>query len=136
MTFYSRLSVRTDVLSALAHWISILGRRLARLPRKTATQRLTTLIAALPGSPSAHLDPETISARLIALFPRRAGSNIPSCETLLSVGATTNLRAIYLIFIYVILASFMLGAEWITARRQPPARVDSAHVPAASEVFP
>jgi hypothetical protein len=73
---------------------------------------------------------------LIALFPRRAGSNIPSCETLLSVGATTNLRAIYLIFIYVILASFMLGAEWITARRQPPARVDSAHVPAASEVFP
>ena len=97
--------------------------KLARLPRETATQRLASLIAALPEGPSAHLDPGAIAARLIALLPRRARSNIPSRETLLSVSAVTNLRAIiYLIFIYAILASFMLGAEWIAASRQPPAQ--------------
>ena len=129
-----------SVLSALARldidpWQE--ADKLARLPRETATQRLASLIAALPEGPSAHLDPGAIAARLIALLPRRARSNIPSRETLLSVSAVTNLRAIiYLIFIYVILASFMLGAEWIAASRQPPARVDRAHVTVSSEVFP
>ena len=108
---------------------------LTRLPREAATRRLASLIAALPDGPSAHLDPRTIAARLIALLPRRARSNIPSRETSLGGGAATNLRAIiYLILIYVMSASFMLGAEWIAISRQPPARVDSTPVSASNTV--
>jgi hypothetical protein len=107
---------------------------LARLPRETATQRLASLIAALPDGPSAHLDSGAIAARLIVRLPRRARSNIPSRGTSLSVGAATNRRAI--IHIYAILASFTLGIEWIAASLHPPARVDSAHVPASSTVLP
>ena len=129
-----------SVLSALARldidpWQE--ADKLARLPGETATQRLASLIAALPDGPSAHLDPGTIAARLIALLPRRDRSNIPSRETLLSVGAVTNFRAvIFMIFIYVIVAIFMMGAQWIAASRQPPAQVDSAHAPASSTVSP
>jgi len=108
---------------------------LSRLPEETATQRLAPLIAALSDGPSANLDPGTIAARLIALLPRRARSNIPSRETVVS--AATNPRAVIsAIFINVIFTIFMLAAQWIVASRQPPAQVDSAHVPASSTVFP
>jgi hypothetical protein len=75
-----------SVLSALARldidpWQE--ADKLARLPGETATQRLASLIAALPDWPSMHLDHGTIAARLIALLPRRTRSNIPSRETLL-----------------------------------------------------
>ena len=48
-----------SVLSALARldidpWQE--AANLARLPRETATERLATLIAKLPGEPSAHPD--------------------------------------------------------------------------------
>jgi hypothetical protein len=129
-----------SVLSALARldidpWRE--AAELARLPGETATQRLASLIAALPDGPSAHLDPGTIAARLIAFLPRRTRSNIPSRETLRSVGAVTNLRAVIsMILIYVIVAIFMMGAQWVAASREPPAQVDSAHVPASSKVLP
>src|SRR5471030_962988 len=62
-----------SVLSALARqgvdpWQE--AARLAVLPGKTATQRLASMIAALPETPSAHPDPGMIAARLIALLPR------------------------------------------------------------------
>lgn len=129
-----------SVLSALARldidpWHE--AAELARLPGETATQRLASLIAALPDGPLAHLDPGTISARLVALLPRRDRSNLPSRETLLSVGTATNpLAFIPMIFIYVIVAIFMMGAQWIAASRQPPAQVDNAHTPAFSAVSP
>ena len=47
--------------------------RLARLPVQAATQRLTSLIAALPGR---QIDGGAIAARLIALLPR-AGATAP-----------------------------------------------------------
>ena len=86
-----------SVLSALARldvdpWQE--AAKLARLPGETAIQRLASLIAGLPDGPSMHLDPGTIAARLIALLPRRASSNIPSHETLLGAGAVANSRAI------------------------------------------
>ena len=125
-----------SVLSALARldidpWQE--ADKLARLPGETATQRLASLIAALPEGPSAHLDPGAIAARLITLLPPRTRSNIPSRETLLGVGAVTNFRTIiYMIFIYVIIAIFMLGAQWIAASHEPPAQVDSARAPAST----
>ena len=144
--FYSRRSVRAETTCRSAcfqrwhDWMLILGREaseLARLPGETATQRLASLIAALPDEPSAHLDPRTIAARLIALLPRRARPNLPSRETLLSVGTATNSRAVIsMIFICVIITILMMSAEWITANRQTPAQVDNAQAPASSAVFP
>lgn len=79
-----------SVLSALARldidpWQE--AARLAGLPGRTATQRLASLIEALPEDPSAHPDPTTIAARLIALLPPPVRSNIPSRKASLGAGA-------------------------------------------------
>lgn len=62
-----------SVLSALARldvdpWQE--AAELARLPGEAATERLASMIAALPDGPSAPSDPRTIAARLVALLPR------------------------------------------------------------------
>jgi hypothetical protein len=124
-----------SVLSALARldvdpWQE--AAKLARLPVETATQRLASLIAALPGGPSAHPDPGTIAARLIALLPRRAISSIPSRETLLGIGAASNSRAVV---VYILMA-VVLGTQWILASSQPPAQLDNVHAPTSSTVSP
>jgi hypothetical protein len=126
-----------SVLSALARsdvdpWQE--AAKLAGLPGETAIQRLASLIAALPGGPSAHPDPATIAARLVALLPRPASSNIPSREALLGAGAETHPGAI--IYMYVILMVSALAAQWIAASHQPPAQVDNDHTPASSAVSP
>jgi hypothetical protein len=125
-----------SVLSALARldvdpWQE--ATTLAKLPAETATQRLASLIAVLPDGPSPYLETETIAARLIALLPRRASSNISPRETLLGVGAVTNSRAFV---ICVIVMAFVLGALCIIASHQPPAQVDNALVPNSGTVFP
>jgi len=107
---------------------------LARVPRETATQRLASSIAALPDGPSAHPDPGTTAARLIALLPSRARSNIPLRETLPEAGDVAKFRAG--LFMYAVFIAFILAAQWIALGRQPPAQVDSAHAPASSTVFP
>lgn len=123
-----RNGMQLSVLSALARldvdpWQA--AAELARLPKATATQRLASLIAALPDRPLA-LDPGTIAARLIARLPRRASSNTPSREMLLGVGLAT---------LYVTLIASLLGAPWIIASRQPPAQVDNTHAPESDTVF-
>src|ERR1700689_3134933 len=62
-----------SVLSALARvdvdpWQEAAS--LVRMPRETATQRLASLIGALPGGLLAHLDSRIVAARLIGLLPR------------------------------------------------------------------
>ena len=99
-----------SVLSALARldidpWQE--AAELARLPRETATQRLALSIAALPDGASAHLEHGTIAARLIALLPRLASSNIPSRGTLLDAGDVTKFRAG--IVMYACFYSFHVG---------------------------
>jgi hypothetical protein len=126
-----------SVLSALARldidpWQE--AAKLAALPGETATQRLASLIAELPDEPAAHPDPTTIAARLIALLPRPARSNVPSRKALLGAGAVAHPGAI--IYMYVILMVFGLGAQWIAASHQPPAQVDNTHTPASSTVAP
>ena len=126
-----------SVLSALARldidpWRE--AAQLAELPEGTATRRLASLIEALPEEPSAHPDPATIAARLIALLPRPASSNIPSRKALLGAGVVIHPHAI--IYMYVIFMVFALGAQWIAASHQPPAQVDNVHTPASSTVSP
>jgi hypothetical protein len=47
--------------------------RLAELPGETATQRLASLIGALPDRVASHPEPRAIAARLVALLPRPLG---------------------------------------------------------------
>jgi hypothetical protein len=125
-----------SVLSALARldvdpWQE--AAKLSRLPGETATQRLASLIAALPGGPSEHLDPGTVAARLIVLLPCRATSKTQARETLFGVGAATNSFAF---IISVIVIAFVLGILCMTASRQPPVQVDNAPAPNSSTFFP
>jgi hypothetical protein len=126
-----------SVLSALARldvdpWQE--ADELAQLPGKTATLRLASLIAALPDGPSAHLDPGMVATRLIALLPRRAGSDIASRETLLGISAVSDPRSF--IYAIVIFMAVVLGAQWIIASYQPPAQGDGATGPASSTLLP
>jgi hypothetical protein len=123
------------VLSALARqnvdpWQE--AAELARLPGKTAIQRLASLIASLPDEPSTHRDPETIAARLISLLPGRSSPNIRSRKTLPDVAAPSSPSVINMIVINVIFAAFVLGTQWLVVSHQPPAEVDRAHVPASN----
>jgi hypothetical protein len=126
-----------SVLSAFARldidpWQEVA--ELARLPRKTATQRLASLIAALPGQPTAHLEPGAISVRLIALLPRQANSNILPRRTLVDAGDLTKFRAG--VYMYAVFIVIMLGAQWIAASRQTPTPVGGVHTPASGTVLP
>jgi hypothetical protein len=84
--------MQLSVLSALARQDvdpSEETARLARLPSEVATQKLTSLIAALTNGRSTCLDPGAIAARLSALLPREAVSDLRS-RTALSGGRTAN----------------------------------------------
>ena len=124
-----------SVLSALARlgldpWQE--AAELARLPRRTATERLASLIAALPDGPPAHRDSATIAARVIALLPSRVSSNIPSRATLIGPSAATKSPVV----IYVISMAVVLGALGIMASYQSRAPVDRDHAPASGTIFP
>jgi len=65
-----------SVISALARsdldpWQEAVG--LARMSRDVATARLSRLIAALPGEPTARGSADAIAGQLIALLPRTVG---------------------------------------------------------------
>jgi hypothetical protein len=122
-----------SVLSALARldldpWEE--AAKLARLPGETAIERLTSLLAILPGGLCADPDPGTIAARLIALLPRRTALSIASPKTRPNAGTATNFPTITrLVVINVLFVAFMLGAQWIVANNQPPTQVTDDHVP-------
>jgi hypothetical protein len=105
---------------------------LARMPKESATERMTSLISALPDRTSAHRDPGAIAARLVALLPRPAASSAPQREPLLARSAATKTRVI----IFVALMTFLLTTQFLTRSRQPPAQGDRAGAPASSMVSP
>jgi hypothetical protein len=126
-----------SVLSALARldvdpWQEAAA--LARLPGKTAVQRLAALIAALPDGPLAHRDPGPIATRLIALLPRPASvvgpprSTLPGAGTGTGTGATPNSRTV----LFMLFMACLLGVQFIMASHQVPAPVDGAQAPASS----
>lgn len=98
---------------------------LARLPARTATDRLASLIAALPGGPSAPRDPGTIAADLITRLPRQVRGNIRT--KLHGIGETTSSRVVMcVVCIYVISVVFILAAQWMAIRLQLPAGPEKA----------
>jgi hypothetical protein len=128
-----------SVLSALARldidpWQE--AAKLADLPGETATQRLTSLIAALPDETSAHRDSGRIATRLIALLPSRFRSNIPSRATSLGAGALPKSWSVIYVISYGIFMMALWGSQYIIANRQPPTQIDNARTSASSTVSP
>ena len=125
-----RFTLPTSVVSALARldldpWRE--AAELARMPQQTARQRLTSLIEALPNQPPTRPEPETISARLIALLPRAASPTVASSDKLPGACAALNSRAlIYVILVNLFIMTCMIGAQWAASTAHPSVRVDSA----------
>ncbi len=94
--------------------------QLDSLPDRNATERMASLIAALPDAPTTHRDSGTIAARLIALLPRRAPTNAQPRKTLLNADEVTQFKAGT--YMYVGLILFMLAAQWIVNGTQPAAQ--------------
>ena len=90
---------------------------LAGLPQETATHRLASSIAALPGMPLAHLENGTIAGRLVALLPRQGSFEGRSSGMPVNVDVVTKARTG--LYLYVVLIAFMLISQWIVASVQP-----------------
>ncbi len=121
------------VLSALARldvdpWEE--AARLTSLPREKATQTLTSMIAALPNSPSARRESAAIATRLIALLPRRVTSGIspPATGVAAAVGISTHSIKRYIVM-YLIFMLFILASHWLQQAAAP------ASPPAATNVI-
>jgi hypothetical protein len=112
-----------SVLSALAR-LDVDPRQeaanLARLPGGPAIERLTLLLAALPGRISAN--PGTIATRLIPLLRRPAGAATASRETRPNASTTTKFPTVArLVLINVLFVALVLAAQWMVTGHQSPA---------------
>ena len=87
--------------------------------RKTAIQRLTSLIGALPDRASPY-PAHTIAARLVALLPRGLA---PGASSGTSNGFGEVMKSQQW-WVYVVFMSFMLGSQFLIASYQLPAKVD------------
>ena len=106
---------------------------MAQMSTEAATDRMTSLITALPEKPSTVLDPEAIAARLIALLPpRQVIFNPAPSKALARAGAANNYRLI----IFVALMTFMLTAQIFMGTRQAPTQADSVHSPVSNMASP
>jgi hypothetical protein len=107
--------------------------RLAELPGETATQRLASLIGALPDRGASYPESRTIAARLVALLPRPPGSRGLSQGASGSAWAAMNSRPWW---IYVAVMVFVLGSQFLIASHQLPVKPDDTNAKAASTVTP
>ena len=107
--------------------------KLAALPGETATQRLVSLIGALPDRVASYPDYRTIAARLVALLPRPLGSSGLSQGASHSAWAVMNSRPWWM---YVVVMSFVLGSQFLIASHQLTAKPDDANMKAASIISP
>jgi hypothetical protein len=105
--------------------------RLAELPEETATQRLASLIGALPDRVASYPESRTIAARLVALLPLPLASSGVSQGASGSAWAAMNSRPWW---IYVVAMSFVLGSQFLIASHQLPARSDHADAKAVSTI--
>ena len=106
---------------------------LAELPGETATQRLASLIGALPDRVASYPESRTIAARLVALLPRPPGPGGVSQDASDSAWAPMNSRPWW---IYVVVMVFVLGSQFLIASHQLPAKPDNANAKAAYTVPP
>jgi hypothetical protein len=101
---------------------------LTGMPKETATQRLISMIAAVPGEPPTQRDPGIIAARLIALLPHAPHPVAPLASSSVGGKLTANRR----ITIFVFFVVFMLVIQFMTASYRLPAHTDGGDAPTAS----
>lgn len=119
-----RNGMLVSVLSALVRldvdpWLE--AARLAQLPGEAATQRLASLIGSLSDRDTSSLDPPKIAERLIALLPRKQGSNSRSPDASHDFTAMIKSKPWW---VYVILMCFVLGIQFVLASQQRPIKAD------------
>ena len=105
---------------------------LAELPQRAATERLTSLIAALPDGPSADQAPETIAERLIALLPRGIDPGIGSDKPLFHADEVKKFRvgiSMFVVFFVFMMVAQLLLAQWIEPSQHPLTRDDDVRTP-------
>jgi Family of unknown function (DUF5681) len=98
-----------------------------------AIARFLDWIDALRDGDPSYLDPRTIAMRLIALLPNRNGTKNQSQNTPHSISATINSRPWWA---YVISMCFVLGAQFMIANKQLPAKADGAQAETSNPVSP
>jgi hypothetical protein len=103
---------------------------LAQLPRVSATKRLVSLIAGMPGGRSAQQDTGTLSDRLIALLPRPADFIAPRQEF------RTRAKTASGFVIGAIFIAFILAIQLVMISRPPAMHADTTHAPIPSTVLP
>lgn len=114
------------VLSALARldvdpWHE--AARLAKMSTESATERMRSLIAALPEETSAHANADAIAARLIGLLPPRQVIAGPMSTAIIFGNPGMAVR--YRVIAFLILMALLLGPQLLVRSAQPPAPVDS-----------
>jgi hypothetical protein len=124
-----------SVISALARleldpWQEAVS--LANLPVIAATQRLTSLIGALPGGLANHFVPAVIATRLAGLLPSRTGGNAatvkPAVDDILKLKFGLLMGAVFVLA--------MLGSQWIASNKEAPAKIENAPVHTTGAITP
>ena len=126
--------MQLSVLSALARqnvdpWEEAAS--LSSLPSHKATQRLTSLIAALPEGHSTRPDPGVNAARLIALLPHGASPAIRPRMTVVGRGVAQSWTDRQVI-VYAIILVVMLVLQWFVATHMGAEHDDQASAPTTS----
>jgi hypothetical protein len=129
--------MQLSVLSALARldvdpWEQAAA--LARLPDESATQKLASMIAALPDGPTVRADSRTIAARLIPLLPRRvvAGASSPAPNS--GTPAPHRPALLTYLILYGVFTLFMLAIQWMVGVSHGPGAINSAPALPASSI--
>jgi hypothetical protein len=128
--------MQLSVLSALARqdvdpWEEAAS--LAKLPTAIATEKLTALLAVLPGL-TARLDHAAIAARLIALLPR-AHTNIRSPGACRGAARASGVLSVRDIVIYGISILLVLSVHWLVASHVAASQPSIAPAPMSSTVI-
>jgi hypothetical protein len=109
-----------SVLSALARhdldpWKE--AAKLTELSRELATQRLSTLIAALSDVPSVPANPTTVAARLITLLPRTSASSAQPAAR----GGTALSEKLGLIVLFLMILTSLIASRHAQLAQPPSA---------------
>ena len=105
---------------------------LARLSGAVATERLASLIAALPDEALEKRESGMIAARLIMLLPPPSKARAPWRNALFHGGSATDPWAMKYFFFYLIIMAFVLGIHGVVASRRPSAQGSRSHALSAS----
>lgn len=102
----------------------------AGMSKEAATQRLASMVAAIPDEPSACREPGKIAARLIALLPRKDRFSVSPRVSLDGIGAPVNRWIVK----YVVLVAVVMCIQYLEVVLQPSPPAGTAHASTATTV--